>query len=117
LLVLLPLLFDFLVFVRRQFLQFLIFFPRCLALLGRELDPLLHALLQVLLRPRLHLGIAVSDRHPLLAPGGVQLIPLRHQRRENLLLRRGQLRPGGLGGLFGIGFTLNLRGSEGEGKT
>src|SRR3954469_24758543 len=67
-------------------------------LLGREPGPILHALLDPLLFLRCELGITLCNADPLAFAWGVEAVPIRLQRRQNLLLLRGQLGPSGAPG-------------------
>jgi hypothetical protein len=76
---------------------------RCATLLRRETHPFLHALLEALLLAAAHLGVALGHAQPFLLALGVELIPFTLNRREDLLLLRGELFPRGilLGGAGG----------------
>src|SRR5690349_20381806 len=70
---------------------------RLAALLRRELGPVLHAPLHARLAFRLHLRIALRDAEPLLLALGLEGVPVLLERREDLLLVGGKLRPGRAG--------------------
>src|SRR5882724_4520224 len=98
--VLLPLFRQPLLLVRRQLFHLLVAFAGGLSLLGCELCPRLHPTLHPRLLVRLHLRIAIRDADPFALPLGLELVPVRGKRREDLLLRL-QLSPAR--GLFGCG--------------
>src|SRR5258705_8400285 len=56
------------------------------ALLRRQARPGLHAPLHPLLLRRLHARVALGDRQPLLPALGLERVPVRFERREDLLL-------------------------------
>src|SRR6266511_1927619 len=92
-LVLLPLLTDVFLLFRRKFLERLVLLARGASLVGRELRPPLHLIADPLLLGRRHLGVAFRDAAPLGLALRVELVPVRRERCEHLLLGGVQLRP------------------------
>src|SRR5690349_5458741 len=91
--VFLPFLTQRLLLVGRQLLELPVALARGLALLRGEARPGLHAPLHLRLLLGLHLGIALGDAEPLALARGLELVPGRRERREDLLLLGRQLRP------------------------
>src|SRR6266850_6794674 len=73
--------------------EVLVVLARLPALLRREARPGLHAPLHALLLLRLHARVALGDRDPLLPALGLERVPVGLERREDLLLLRGELGP------------------------
>src|SRR5687767_9713458 len=92
----------------RDFGELLVGLARLPPLLGRQRCPALHAPLHALLLLGLHRRIALGDADPLEAPLALEAFPVGLERRQRLLLLRGEFGPrranrrfrlgGGLGG-------------------
>src|SRR6266853_3725252 len=91
--VLLPLLFQPQLFVRRQLFHLLVALARGLAFLGGELGPGLHAPLHARLFVGFHLRITLGDTDPLALALRFEIVPVDRKRRERLLLLLRQLAP------------------------
>src|SRR5205807_6003145 len=75
--------------------ELLVVLARLAALLGAQVRPGLHAPLHAFLLERLHARVALGDLDPLLAPLGLERVPVVLERREDRLLLGGELGPGG----------------------
>ena len=82
--VLLPLLPNVLLLLRRKGFQRLVLLARCLPLGRRQLGPRAHLLLDALLLLGRHLRVALRDTPPFLLARGVKLLPVGRERGENL---------------------------------
>jgi len=94
LLVFLPFLPDSLPLLRRQLPQGLELLPGYPTLVRRQMSPRPHLCLDALLLRGRHLRIALSDAKPFLLALDFELVPLRRERREDLLVARRKLGPG-----------------------
>src|SRR5689334_10608165 len=91
--VLLPSLPNLLALVRRQAAERLVLLARRAPLVRRELRPRSHLLLDALLLRRPHAGIALGESAPFLLALRLEAVPVRSERREDLLLLRRELMP------------------------
>src|SRR4249919_3724712 len=89
--VLLPLLFQPLLLVRRQLFHLFVALARGLTFPGGELGPGLHASLHARLLVGFHLRIALGDADPVALALWFEIVPVDRKRREDLLLLLRQL--------------------------
>lgn len=88
LLIFLPLLLNLLALLRRQLLHSLVLLSRHTALIGGEARPRAHLFLDALLLRRWHRRIAFGDPQPFLFARGIQLVPFRGERGQDLFFPR-----------------------------
>ena len=93
-LVFLPFLPHLVLLVRWQRLERPVSLARHVALVGRQPRPLAHLRLDALLLVRLQRRIALGEPQPFLLALGVEAVPVRRERRQDLPVTLGQLVPG-----------------------
>lgn len=110
-----PALVQLVMFFRWKLLHPLVALDRLRPLLGRQRNPLVHALLNTLLPIRRQVWITGCQADPVLAPFRVKFVPLLLQRGQNGFLFGRQLRPGRTGHLR-VGGARDRENAEEQGK-